>query len=144
MQYIIKKGKKSKGLSTVAIVAIIAVIIIVIAGAYYLMLPSLQKPALIKIGTTDKISDMDPANAYDFYTWEVLNNVAEGLMKYIPGGTDLTLGLAESYTVSTDGMVYIFNLRPNLMFDDGTPLNATDVKRSLDRVIAIQGDPACL
>jgi peptide/nickel transport system substrate-binding protein len=144
MQYYLR-GKKSKGISTALIVALIVVIIIVIAGAYYLMQPApVPKPTSIIIGTTDKISDMDPANAYDFYTWEVLNNVAEGLMKYTPGGTNLELGLAQSYTISTDGLVYTFNLKPNLKFGDGTPLNASDVKRSLDRVIRINGDPAWL
>ncbi len=29
----------------------------------------------IVIGVTDKVTDLDPANAYDFYTWEVLNNI---------------------------------------------------------------------
>lgn len=145
MQYEMKKVKKSKGLSTALIVAIIVIVIIAIAGAYYLMQPPpAEKPTRIIIGTTDKISDMDPANAYDFYTWEVLNNVAEGLMKYTPGTTNLQLGLAQSYSVSEDGLVYNFTLKPNLKFSDGTPLNASDVKRSLDRVIQINGDPAWL
>ena len=25
-------------------------------------------------GTTDKMSDIDPANAYDFHTWEIFHN----------------------------------------------------------------------
>jgi peptide/nickel transport system substrate-binding protein len=144
MQYVMKEIKKRKGLSTLAIVAIAAVIIILVLAGVYFMLPALQKPTTIIIGTTDKIADLDPAQAYDFFTWEVLQNEAEGLMKYIPGGTDLTFGLAQSYNVSADGLVYVFNLKPNLKFNDGTPLNASDVKRSLDRVITIQGDPAWL
>ncbi len=59
------------------------------------------KPAeQIVIGVTDKVSDLDPANAYDFYTWEVLNNVMGGLTRYVPGTTELELGLAASYTVA--------------------------------------------
>ena len=37
----------------------------------------------IVIGVTDKVSDIDPANAYDFYTWEVLTNIMGELMRYV-------------------------------------------------------------
>jgi len=52
------------------------------------------------IGVTDKVTDLDPANAYDFFTWEVLNNIMGGLTKYVPGTTELELGLAAGYSVS--------------------------------------------
>ena len=39
-------------------------------------------PRPIILGTTDKITVLDPAKTYDFYTWEVLNNIGEGLLKY--------------------------------------------------------------
>ena len=29
-------------------------------------------------GTTDKVTQMDPASAYDFHTWELFHNVNEG------------------------------------------------------------------
>jgi peptide/nickel transport system substrate-binding protein len=35
--------------------------------------------------------------------------------------------LAESYTVSNDGKTYVFALRPNAKFSDGTPVTADDV-----------------
>ena len=54
----------------------------------------------VTIGVTDKVTDLDPANAYDFFTWEVLNNIMGGLTRYVPGTTDLELGLAAGYTVS--------------------------------------------
>jgi len=66
----------------------------------------------IVIGVTDKVSDIDPANAYDFYTWEVLTNIMGGLMRYAPGTTELEPGLAISYTVSPDGTEYTFYTSP--------------------------------
>ena len=96
----------------------------------------------IVIGVTDKVTDIDPANAYDFFTWEVLNNIMGGLMKYVPGTTDLELGLAARYSVSEDGKEYTVELRPNLYFADGTPVKADDVVRSVKRVETIEGDPA--
>ena len=100
--------------------------------------------ATIIIGTTARITVLDPAKAYDVYTWEVFNNIGEGLLKYKPGTTDLTYGIAESYTVSPDGLNYTFTLRSGLQFTDGELLNATAVKWSIDRVIRLNQDPAFL
>jgi len=94
--------------------------------------------------TTEKITDMDPANAYDFHTWEIYQNVAGGLLKYKPGTTELEPGLAESYTVNDAGDVYTFKLRQGVKFSDGTPFNAQAVKWSIERVMRIAGDPSWL
>ena len=53
------------------------------------------------IGTTDSVTDLDPAQSYDFHTWEIHHNTMDTLLKYIPGTTELENGLAESYEVST-------------------------------------------
>ena len=106
--------------------------------------PGAPAVSRIVIGVTDKVTDIDPSNAYDFYTWEVLSNIMGGLMRYAPGTTELEPGLATSYTVSPDGKEYTFRLRPNLYFADGTPMTAEDVVRSVKRVMEINGDPAWL
>ncbi|MFP4564188.1 MAG: ABC transporter substrate-binding protein [Spirochaetia bacterium] len=94
--------------------------------------------------TTDKVSDMDPANAYDFHTWELFRNVSRGLLAYRPGTTELIPGLAEDYTVNDAGDVYTFELREGVNFSDGTPFDAEAVKWSIDRVMNIAGDPSWL
>ena len=135
-----------RGISKALTVGII-VLIVIIAGAIYYYASMYRKPAaesVIVIGVTDKVTDIDPANAYDFYTWEVLNNIMEGLTKYKPGTTDIVLGIAESYSVSSDGTVWTFKLRSNLKFADGTPCKAQDVARSIKRVMKIKGDPSWL
>src|SRR5271169_4926969 len=43
--------------------------------------------------------------------------------------------LAESWTVSADKRTYIFKLRRNVQFHDGSPLTSADVKASYDRII---------
>ena len=102
------------------------------------------KPKPVILGTTDKITVLDPAKCYDFYTWEIFNNIGEGLLKYKPGTTEITLGIAESYEVSDDGRVYTFTLRPGLKFTDGAPLDAAAVKYSIDRVMSLDLDPSWL
>lgn len=47
----------------------------------------------------------------------------------------ITGELAESYTLSPDGLKITFKLRPDAKFHDGTPVTAEDVKWSLDRAV---------
>ena len=44
--------------------------------------------------------------------------------------------LAEDYTVSEDGLVYTFTLKPGVTFHSGKPLTSEDVKFSIERVFA--------
>lgn len=103
----------------------------------------LAKETLV-YGTTEKVIDMDPANAYDFHTWEIFYNIYQGLLRYPPGKTNLVPGLAKSYDISADGKEYTFKLRKGLKFSEGTPFDAHAVKWSIDRVIALKGDPSWL
>ena len=98
----------------------------------------------ITIGTTDKVTQLDPANAYDFFTWEVLSNVMDTLVRYKPGSDKLVPALAESWETKDGGKVWIFHLRRDAKFCDGTPVTAKDVVRSIKRVMKLQGDPSWL
>jgi len=95
-------------------------------------------------GTTEKATDMDPASAYDFHTWEIFQNISTGLLAYKPGTTELVPALAESYTVNAKGDEYTFKLRGGVQFTDGSALDAAAVKWTIDRVIALKGDPSWL
>ncbi|MDB5403022.1 MAG: transporter substrate-binding protein [Rhodopila sp.] len=50
--------------------------------------------------------------------------------------------LAESFTVSPDGLVISFKLRPDATFHDGTPVTVEDVKWSLDRAVLAKSGAA--
>ncbi len=65
-------------------------------------------------------------------------------MRYKPGTTELEPYLAESYEIKDNGTVYLFHLRKDLKFADGTPCMANDIVRSIKRVMKIDGDPAWL
>ena len=103
--------------------------------------PPAEEAGPLVIGTTDSVTDLDPAQSYDFHTWEIHHNTMDTLLTYIPGTTELQPGLAESYEVSDDGLEYTFKLRQGLKFPDGTAFNADAVTWSINRVMRLEGDP---
>jgi len=121
----------------------LALICLVAIGLVFFASSSFARVTLV-YGTTEKVTDMDPANAYDFHTWEIFYNIYQGLLGYPPGKTNLVPQLAESYEIVDGGKGYIFKLKKGLKFSDGTPFDAFSVKWSIDRVMRINGDPAWL
>ncbi len=89
----------------------------------------------IVVGTTDSLQNsFDPAQAYDLFASTIDFNTAETLVTYAPNGTEPTPLLAAALpTVSADGTVYTFDLRPDVKFHDGTALDSAAVKFSLER-----------
>ena len=63
---------------------------------------------------------------------DLTNLVYAGLTKYDHGV--LVPDLASSWTVSPDGLTYSFTLRPNLKFQNGSPLSAADVLFTIEKV----------
>ncbi len=56
--------------------------------------------------------------------------------------TKVVGGLAESWTVSDDGLTYTFKLKPNLTFASGNPITAEDVAWSFERAVKLNKTPA--
>ncbi|MGB8812720.1 MAG: ABC transporter substrate-binding protein [Paracoccaceae bacterium] len=96
--------------------------------------PNAKAGGSIVMTYKDDVATLDPAIGYDWQNWSMIRSLFDGLMDYVPGTTDLRLGLAESYEISEDGMVYTFKLRPGVKFHNGREMTADDVKYSLDRV----------
>lgn len=46
--------------------------------------------------------------------------------------------LAQSWTAKNGGMTWEFELRPNLLCEDGTPINAPNFKESLERILKLR------
>ncbi|UOE94766.1 nickel ABC transporter substrate-binding protein [Alkalihalobacillus sp. LMS39] len=61
--------------------------------------------------------------------------VYEPLVSYHDGG-ELKPHLAESWDISEDGKEYIFTLRKDVKFSDGTDFNAEVVKKNFDAILA--------
>ena len=123
-------------------IVIIVILIAGVAGGYYFSTshPSQTKDTLV-IGTTDSVeTTIDPANAYDFFGWELIESLGSPLVEYKAGTDQIVAALATDWSVSSYGLQWTFNLRHGVHFDNGSEFTADSVKYSFDRNIQI-ADP---
>jgi peptide/nickel transport system substrate-binding protein len=88
------------------------------------------------IGTTDKITTIDPAGSYDNGSFAVMNQVYPFLMNTPYGSPEVEPDIAETaeFTSPTE---YTVTLKPDLTFANGNELTSSDVKFTFDRQLAI-------
>ncbi len=73
----------------------------------------------------DDITTLDPAIGYDWVNWSLIKSLYSRLMDYDPGTANLKPSLAESFTVSPDGLTYTFKLRKGVKFSNGREVVAS-------------------
>jgi peptide/nickel transport system substrate-binding protein len=83
---------------------------------------------------------LDPEAVLNNTSGFVMGTIYDSLVKYKPGTVDVEPGLAESWDVSEDGLTYTFHLRKGVVFHDGTPFNAPNYVRTINRLLDKQ-DP---
>jgi peptide/nickel transport system substrate-binding protein len=90
----------------------------------------------LTIGTTDKVTTLDPAGSYDNGSFAVMNQVFPFLMNTPLGSPDVEPDIAESaeFTSPTE---YTVKLKPDLKWANGNDLTSSDVKFTFDRQLAI-------
>ena len=104
-----------------------------------------EQPDRLVLGTTSKIRTLDPADAYEIMSGNLLYNLGDRLYTNRPGSTELEPQLASALpTISEDGLTYTIPLREGVVFHDGTPFNAAAMVFSLQRFMDNQGTPAYL
>lgn len=81
---------------------------------------------------------LNPITSSDAYATLILQHVFDTLLDRDPVTIESTPWLAESWEISDDKLQYTFHLRPGVVFSDGTPVTAEDVKFSFDKMM----DPA--
>jgi ABC-type transport system substrate-binding protein len=81
----------------------------------------------IIFGVGTDIDELDPRTTDTQEGYIVAANVYDCLVLYDLGATTIRPGLAESWDLSDDGLVYTFNLRQGVKFHDGEPFNADAV-----------------
>lgn len=88
---------------------------------------------VLDIATDQSPVGLDPHVATSFATQLVTSTVYEGLTA-IDAGLRVVPALAQSWTVSPDGLAYRFQLRPGARFHNGRALTPADVAASIARV----------
>ena len=83
----------------------------------------------------DDITTLDPAIGYDWVNWSMIKSLFSRLVDYEPGTAKIVPSLAESFTVSPDGLTYDFKLRKGVKFSNGREVVASDVKYSIERAV---------
>jgi len=98
----------------------------------------------IVVGIAQDLEDsLDPHKAVAAGTKEILFNVFEGLLKPDSEG-NIVPAVAESYTVSDDGLVYTFTIRDGIKFHNGNPVTAEDVKYSIEKSAGMTGEESLI
>ena len=92
---------------------------------------------VLRFGVVGDPDNLDPHTTGSVSAWLVLENIYERLL-ILDENLELQPWLAESYTVSDDGLRLTFTLRQGVQFHNGRELTAEDVKHSFERIL----DPA--
>lgn len=121
-----------------------AAIAVLLAGTAPMALYA-ETPAdtLVVADAIDDIVSIDPHEAFEFSGVDLNNNVYDSLIELDPAKPgELVPGLAESWSVSDDGMTYTFKIKSGITFSSGNPMTAEDAAGSLRRVVKIDKTPA--
>ncbi|MCM3597999.1 nickel ABC transporter substrate-binding protein [Metabacillus idriensis] len=89
-----------------------------------------------KVVTFSWPGDIGNLNPHTYFPNEFFSQamVYESLVYYGKGG-EIQPWLAESWDISKDGKEYVFHLRKDVKFSDGSPFNAKIVKKNFDTIL---------
>ncbi|MFC8489909.1 ABC transporter substrate-binding protein [Streptomyces sp. NPDC057235] len=111
------------------------------AGGWQLLPSDGASTDPIAVGTTDEITSLDPAGAYDAGSWAIYSNVYQSLLTFKPGFTEPVPDAAESCAfVGTGLTTYRCTLRDDLTFSNGRKVTAEDVEYSFERMLGMKTD----
>ena len=98
---------------------------------------------LVVAQNIDDIVAIDPAQAYEFTSGELVTNLYDRLVQYdAEDPTVLAPGLAAEWSADAAAKTITFTLRDGATFASGNPVTADDVIFSLTRVIDLNLTPA--
>lgn len=85
----------------------------------------------LNVSIISDITALDPAFAYDGPTISTMLQVTEGILRLNADGT-ISPHLAKDWEI-VDDVTYVYNIRDDVCFSDGTPMTMEDVLFSLER-----------
>ncbi len=92
-------------------------------------------PNVLVVGQIAEPASLDPHVSTASNDFRIAVNIYDGLVRNAPGTLEIEPALATSWTISDDGLEYVFTLREGVTFHDGTPFNAEAVKFNFDRML---------
>jgi oligopeptide transport system substrate-binding protein len=111
---------------------VIAAVLVV----FLLALPTAPASAqqTLAIGNGSEPETLDPHKATDLQSAEIIFQLFEGLVSYGPDAS-IVPGVAESWARAPDGLSYIFHLRHDALWSDGSKVTAEDFVYSFRRAV---------
>ena len=117
-----------------AIAAVLGLAGLVLSSASLGCQGDAKGPSLVvRVGRGSDAITLDPARATEQDSSEVIEQIFEPLVRYRPDTTDIEPSLAMRWETSELGRTWTFHLRPNVLFHDGTPVDADAVVFSFER-----------
>lgn len=95
------------------------------------------KSKFVTVGPTE-MDTLDPHQTFDVGRVAVRLNLYDGLYRWQDNPPVLNPWLAESLSVSEDGLKWTYKLRKGAKFHDGSEINAEDVVYSFERIMALK------
>jgi oligopeptide transport system substrate-binding protein len=93
--------------------------------------PAAEK--MLRIANMGEPESLDPQKVSTTGESRILRQLFEGLVVHDPKA-NVAPGAAESWTLSENGLIYTFNLRPNAKWSNGDPVTADDFVFSFRRI----------
>ena len=114
------------------------------ASASSALVPAIaQDKVSIVVNATQVFGTIDPARINDYTEYMAAVNLYDGLTT-VSGDGSIVPQLATSWSVSDDNLTYTFKLKEDATFQDGSPVEASDVVYTLKRLLAINEGPSYL
>lgn len=108
-------------------------------------LPALAQDGKVSatVNAVQIFGTIDPAKINDYTEYMAAVNLYDALTT-VDGTGAVVPQLAESWTVSDDNLTYSFTLKEGATFQDGSPVEASDVLYSIRRLLALNEGPSYL
>lgn len=97
--------------------------------------PAGPRLKVLNYGNGAEVQDIDPQIVTGIPEHKIVTALTEGLVVEDPRDLHPVPGVAESWDVSTDGLVYTFHLRSTARWSNGDPVTALDFVRSFQRIL---------
>ncbi len=106
----------------------------VVLGVVCFASPSVGQEQVFRINNTAEPESLDPALVTGVPEHRIISNLFEGLTTTDPKDLSPRPGMAASWTISRDGLMYTFKLR-DARWTDGKPVTAHDFVYAWERVL---------